>query len=70
MLKKDELTFNGNQLFTKLLECRDRFVCKKDSTLISKEYVCDKTEDCDDGSDEENCGNSFYNKFSFATKFI
>ena len=41
--------FTANHCFSFEFECDD-------GECIDDDYQCDGTEDCDDGSDEENCG--------------
>jgi len=36
----------------------NRYRCPTNGRCIPKSWLCDKTEDCEDGADEKDCGKS------------
>lgn len=47
-------------------ECENEldFMCRSDKTCIDSKKMCDKKHDCEDGSDEEDCGKiCIYNNY-------
>ena len=49
-------TFTCNKLNNCVPKCSEKeFTCKSTGDCIPLQWVCDKTNDCDDGSDEASC---------------
>ena len=49
-------TFVCNKLNNCIPKCSQReFTCNTTGDCIPRQWVCDKTRDCEDNSDEQNC---------------
>lgn len=54
---KNEIFYDSVPFFVTALSCGEgQFLCGNERACIDEKFVCDEEDDCEDGSDESNCG--------------